>query len=339
MGLMYLIQGMQSAGVDVYSRLKQIGIDAEQLDPQALIPRTLEWHIQHHIGQGLGVDPLLGLKGGQHYTLAGYGPLLMFLMTANDVKQALSEAMQFQELTYVFGKLSHVIEAKHLGLIYQPLDVTDDMALFRTISEISGTHRFIRDIYAMTGLPEYPIQVNLPFVQPEQLSQLEIFKHYFGDSVQFGFKQAEFWIDGAILQHKLASADEIMHEVYRQRCQVEKARMYSHDGEANPLIEQIQDYLSLQKERMPSLAEIARVLQIPERTLRYQLSLHKTSFQKIREVTLREKAKSLLLDHHHTIEKIANLLGYAETASFNHAFKRWFGISPKQYQQQYQSSS
>lgn len=331
MGLMYLIQGMQSAHVDVYTRLKEIGIDAEQFDPRALIPRTLEWHIQQHICKG--IDPFLGLEVGQHYTLAGYGPFLMFLMTANNVTQALKEAMQYQGLTYVFGKLSYTVQSERLALIYCPLDVTDDISRFRMISEISGTFRFIRDIYTMTGLPDYEIQTSLPVELPQNAEQLQAYRDYFGQNVQFGFKQAEFWIDGKILKHTLASADQIMHEVYRQRCDDELSRMYVNDQNGSQLVEQIQDYLLLQKEAMPGLAQISMALQIPERTLRYQLSLQKTSFQKIREQILREKARQLLLDKQYTIEAIAILLGYAETASFNHAFKRWYGVSPKQYQQ------
>jgi AraC-like DNA-binding protein len=33
----------------------------------------------------------------------------------------------------------------------------------------------------------------------------------------------------------------------------------------------------------------------------------------------------------YSIEVIAELLGYSEPAAFNHAFKRWFGQSPRQY--------
>ena len=32
-----------------------------------------------------------------------------------------------------------------------------------------------------------------------------------------------------------------------------------------------------------------------------------------------------------TVEQVARRLGYAETAAFNHAFSRWFGIAPNEY--------
>ena len=32
-----------------------------------------------------------------------------------------------------------------------------------------------------------------------------------------------------------------------------------------------------------------------------------------------------------TVEQVARRLGYAETAAFNHAFSRWFGVAPNEY--------
>jgi AraC-like DNA-binding protein len=32
-----------------------------------------------------------------------------------------------------------------------------------------------------------------------------------------------------------------------------------------------------------------------------------------------------------TVEQVARRLGYAETAAFNHAFSRWFGVAPNEF--------
>jgi len=36
-----------------------------------------------------------------------------------------------------------------------------------------------------------------------------------------------------------------------------------------------------------------------------------------------------------TVEQIADSLGYAETASFTHAFKRWTGRSPREFRSEH----
>ena len=87
LGLMYLIQGMRKAGIAVDQKLQSIGLRAEALDPSSTIHPSLEWDVLKVIGQD--VAPEKGLFIGQHYALAGYGPLLMLLVTSENVRTAL----------------------------------------------------------------------------------------------------------------------------------------------------------------------------------------------------------------------------------------------------------
>ena len=79
------------------------------------------------------------------------------------------------------------------------------------------------------------------------------------------------------------------------------------------------------------MATTAQALNIPERTLRYQLQQLNSSYKQIREQLIKHKALRLIEYNEYSIEVIAELLGYSEPAAFNHAFKRWFGQSPRQY--------
>ena len=97
------------------------------------------------------------------------------------------------------------------------------------------------------------------------------------------------------------------------------------------MVQRVKDYLELQQGSMPSMAETAHALQIPERTLRHQLQQLNTSYKQIREQLMKDRALHLMEYQEYSIEMIAELLGYSEPAAFNHAFKRWFGYSPRQY--------
>ncbi len=39
-----------------------------------------------------------------------------------------------------------------------------------------------------------------------------------------------------------------------------------------------------------------------------------------------------------SLDGVADLLGYAEQSSFGRAFKRWTGLTPKLYRQQFEAS-
>ncbi len=329
LGLMYLIQGMRNAGIDVDERLASIGIQSDALDPSSIIHPSLEWDIQKIIGQG--VKPETGLFIGQHYALAGYGPLLMLLVTCNTVGDAIENGIRFQGLTHLYGELSTIENQRQIALSYQPVDLTTEMGLLRAQCEISGTYKFLQDIYKMMGLFVPDMRIELPFQQPEDAETLQQFYDYYGANLHFGCKTAAFWLDKYVVDVKIPSADPITNRVYEAKCIEEIQRLSMVENEIPVLIQRVNDYLELQQGVIPTMAETAQALNLPERTLRHQLQQLNTSYKAIREQLIKYKALRLIEYKEYSIEMIAELLGYSEPAAFNHAFKRWFGQSPRQY--------
>lgn len=75
---------------------------------------------------------------------------------------------------------------------------------------------------------------------------------------------------------------------------------------------------------------VATQLNMPVRTLQYQLEKESTSFKKLLESTRHELAVSYLRQNK-SVTEIAHLLGYTDTSNFCRAFKKWTGKSPKDY--------
>lgn len=326
---MYLIHGMRNAGIDVDSRLESIGIKADALDPSSIIHPSLEWDILKVIGKD--VAPETGLFIGQHYSLAGYGPLLMLLVTCNTVYDAIQKGIQYQGLTYLYGVLGIENSEHQIALTYQPIDLDSEMGLLRAQCEISGTHKFLDDIYKMMGLTAPNVRIELPFAQPQDAEVLKQYHDYYGSDLHFDCDKALFWINNEVMQLKIPSADPITHRVYEVKCVEELARLNAEEEKVPALIQRVNDYLELQQGVIPSMAAVAQALNLPERTLRHQLQQLNTSYKQIREQLIKHKALRLIEYKEYSIEVIAELLGYSEPAAFNHAFKRWFGQSPRQY--------
>lgn len=328
LGLMYLIQGMRKAGIAVDQKLQSIGLRAEALDPSSTIHPSLEWDVLKVIGQD--VAPEKGLFIGQHYALAGYGPLLMLLVTSENVRTALEQGIKYQALTHLTGSLSLKYTAHKVALCYEPQDLNSDLGLLRAQCEISGTYKFIQDLYKMMGLSMPQIHIELPFSQPQNQDFLNTYHGYYGTALRFGSKCAEFWFDDAVLDVEIPSADKMTFKIYESKCIAELERL-KMDEQVPSLVQRVQDYLELQQGVMPTMAETAQALRIPERTLRHQLQQLQSSYKQIREQLIKDKALRLIEYKEYSIEMIAELLGYSEPAAFNHAFKRWFGYSPRQY--------
>jgi AraC-like DNA-binding protein len=84
---------------------------------------------------------------------------------------------------------------------------------------------------------------------------------------------------------------------------------------------------------VPTQATVARALGMSSRTLHRRLADAATSFEKLLDDTRRELAVEYLRRSDYSVGEVAYLLGFAETSSFNRAFRRWTGRSPSEFRQ------
>lgn len=85
-------------------------------------------------------------------------------------------------------------------------------------------------------------------------------------------------------------------------------------------------------------AIVARLLDVSERSLARRLALEGTSFRALRDEVLSEIA----IDHIKSglsIREVGGLLGFADSPSFNRAFRRWTGQTPGRYKRTWTSVS
>ena len=80
-----------------------------------------------------------------------------------------------------------------------------------------------------------------------------------------------------------------------------------------------------------SLDHLAEELCISPRTLRRHLQSHKTSYKELLEDERKRVSLIQIRKPDVSIEDLAMSLGYSDASSFSRAFKRWYGLSPKNF--------
>jgi AraC-like DNA-binding protein len=81
----------------------------------------------------------------------------------------------------------------------------------------------------------------------------------------------------------------------------------------------------------PSMEAVARALGMSARSLRRHLKAEGVSFQDLVEEMLGVSAKQLLDDWTRSIQDVAYTMGFSEPSAFHRAFKRWTGLTPREY--------
>ncbi|WP_431954667.1 helix-turn-helix domain-containing protein [Nocardia lijiangensis] len=82
---------------------------------------------------------------------------------------------------------------------------------------------------------------------------------------------------------------------------------------------------------IPDLPRVAAALFLSSRTLSRRLNAEGTSFRALVDEVRRARSEQLLGRTRLTTEEIASRLGYAESASFIRAFRRWNGCPPQEF--------
>lgn len=81
----------------------------------------------------------------------------------------------------------------------------------------------------------------------------------------------------------------------------------------------------------PPLSEVTNTLRLSQRTMHRKLEREGTSYQKIKDEIRRDTALTLLIKQKLPVQKVSEIIGFSEARSFTRAFKRWTGLSPREF--------
>lgn len=321
LGLIYIMRGLRGLGENPDPVLARYGIDIDGVDPTARIDRSLELRVYSEVAATLG-DPLAGLKAGTTFGLAGYGPFTMLVMTCATAYESFVTGIRYQELTYLFGTLRLEPGDPLSALVLTPARLPEPAFRFRVDGEISGTLKLLNDLQAAFGQDLRAERVDMPYPRPPQARAYE---ELFRCPVSWDHAEARFWLRNEHLQLRLPTADPTAHAYYRRQCDELLAQLRAEDEN---LSARVRGFLALFSGHYPSADEVAAAFGMTARSFRRQLGLEGSSFRALLEGVRQDKACELLAGGRRPVDEVARQLGYAEAASFIHAFRRWTGQTP-----------
>ena len=323
LGLTYAFEALKDqVGVDTL--LRKHGLTSASLDPTAYIDIATELAILNDLVDFIPADDA-GISVGAIFSLAGYGPLGMLLMSCETPFQATQIGVKYQKLTYLYGELSLKIFSDTSALCYLPHPLPEKVQRFIIDRDISGTYRLIEDLRAYMSLNIGMTELWLPYPKPRNANAIE--KRY-NCPIVYDQPEARFYIANEDLQRPFPSANKIASELYTSQCDQLLARLLDGDDKLSPTVK---NHLSLFHNNYPNAIQVANTLGFSERTLRRKLKSEGSSFQVIIDETKYEKAQQYLKQGKESIDEIAHKLGYKEAASFIRAFQRWSGMTPAKF--------
>jgi AraC-like DNA-binding protein len=148
-----------------------------------------------------------------------------------------------------------------------------------------------------------------------------------GGNREFGRAHNRLYFPRAMFDEPLPQADSHTLQMCMAQCDVLMQRNEQRRG----ITAVVRSKLFRESGRFPSLPEVAAELDVHPRTLRRQLADEGTSFRALLNEARSTLAVDLLRNVGLTVDEVSKRLGYTDTSTFCHAFKRWHGVPPSAY--------
>jgi AraC-like DNA-binding protein len=147
------------------------------------------------------------------------------------------------------------------------------------------------------------------------------------ENIAFDRAHTRLHFPRAMFDEPLPQADAHTLELCMAQCDV----LMQRNAQRRGITAVVRSKLFRESGRFPSLPDVAAELDVHPRTLRRQLADEGTSFRALLNEARSTLAVDLLCNVGLTVEEVSKRLGYTDTSTFCHAFKRWHGVPPSAY--------
>ena len=324
----------------VYARLILRELERRRIDPAPLfagttlsrrellrggdIPMADFLHVLNTGDRLLG-DGRLGFMLGRQMQVFGMGPVGVAIASAPNLREGLQVLESFTRLhaTYINVGARSTLQGMTVTILYE--HDTGDVEDFHTQTAMMLLQQYIE---TLTGEPAKDAQFRLAIPEPENNADYTNALHG-----QISFDAAANEVD--IPHHCLDMPSPYYHAELWRQAQMGLSQRLKEQSEipGTPYTQHIASLLRTSEPPLPELGEVAFDLHISERTLNRRLQAENTSFRQLKSRALAGRAKLYLRDTKHSVEAIAQELGYKDAANFRRAFRKSERCSPIEYRQ------
>jgi len=301
--------------------LRSAGIDpARRLELDVRIPAAQELECQRAFAAMTWKRPDLWAVAGHKYRFLSYGAYGLAILTSSTLREAMHAALQ-DDLSYSLAHYRMILQDGALaGIACDLSEVPDELRLFTVCRDAATVHALFGELWN-GEFPFARVELAVPAAVGEAAGRM------FACPVSYDGQTTAFRWSPEVSGRRLPSGDALLNEYYTR---VWRRRMpVTTPGDA--LLAQVADALTRIDLAAASLLTVSLYLGVSERNLQRHLQERNVTFREILDQARCRKAVEMVRHSRMQVSEIAFRLGYAEAASFSHAFKRWTGCSPRQY--------
>lgn len=309
--------------VDIDAYLHSLGIEpAEVRSPDARIPIETYLLIQDEAAHYVN-DPYFGLHMGEFAEAGSWSILGYIMMNCKTLGEVFEKSARYSRI------IGNLIEARaelrfnKIHVVYFTPPHAPVMSRHCFESTFSSSVRMMR---SLTGEPISPLEVGFIYPPPESTAE---YQRVFNCPVHFNQKDNWLSLDWRIVNTPVRMANPSLLEQFEQYARDFLAQMERKDATTRAVTRII---LARLDDESLSIEKVAREMAVSVRTLQKRLDDEGVVFSDLLR-DIRQRLAKKYLRENYSVEQITYLLGFSEPSVFRKAFKKWAGVTPREYRQ------
>lgn len=288
-------------------------------NPSSLVEPVEELEFYRNLMRFSDASIPFGLQAGYQLSMTTYGIWSLAVQSSLSLREGIYTGLRFLGATYTFNKI-HFQERGNEGIIIvEPLSPLGDLQGFMLERDVAAIVRIVHDC-----LPHYPIK---RIFLPNSVARNNRFEEsLFRCPVVRTRSLAGVCFDGSLLDLPLSQNSALMREYCCKQLQEIMSERKMTLSSIRSRVESCIENMDLSHANMPDVAE---KMCMSVRSLRRKLEQEGVSYKNIVDTYRRKMAAYYLEQRHLSLDQISEKLGYSDSASFSHAFKRWFNQAPR----------
>lgn len=267
----------------------------------------------------LSACPWLGLVVGQSTQLSSHGAPGYAAMAASDVGQVLMVMRRFVALRQRVGQFE-VQTDDGVALVLRENLIVDEVREY-LMGHFAGA--MLRLMETITGQDlRARVAIHWPFKEPACAQAYRAFC----PQCSFGAPALRIELPMDLLTCPSLAPDAEAYRVAWRDCE----RLLTQQQRGSVTM-RVQQRLVACDGHYPTLEEVAEAEHVSARTLIRHLSEEGVSYQQLLDGVREELACWLLVQTPLSVEAIAERLGYQDTSNFSRTFRRWLGVTPREF--------
>lgn len=314
---------LASLKVDTDAFLLSLGVDpALAKSPDGYIPIETYLRIQEAAAE-YTQDPYFGLHMGEYAEPGSWSILGYLMMNCKTLGQAFEKSGRYSRIigNLIEGRVQ--LRFNKIIVIFDTPPHAPKMSRHCFESTFASSVRMMR---TLTGLELDPLEVTFIYPQPESTEEYD---RVFRCPVKFEQKHNSLTIDPSLVNTPILLPNpELLQyfENYAQRFLAEMDRQNEYTRAVTRII------LSRLDNENLSIKQIAKEMSVSVRTLQNRLKAEGVVFSDLLQ-EVRERLAKKYLSENYSVEEITYLLGFSEPSVFRRSFKKWSGITPRQFRE------